>query len=124
MRNGRTEQDLLRHSRQKRTEIKELNPETEVTFSIECADIRAGGTYYAKAREKGVLFVRYEPEEKPEVKKDGQKLTVSFLDKVIRERMEIEPIPVLSAATHARNNDDIASVLKIQRTWRLFLEAT
>ena len=106
--------------------LKELNPETEVTVLYR--DVRTYGLaepYYAKAREKGVLFVRYEPEEKPEVKKDGQKLTVSFLDKIIRERIEIEPdLLVLSAATHARNNDDIASVLKIQRTLEgFFLEA-
>ena len=59
--------------------LKELNPETEITVLYR--DVRTYGLaepYYAKAREKGVLFVRYEPEEKPEVKKDGQKLTVSF----------------------------------------------
>jgi heterodisulfide reductase subunit A-like polyferredoxin len=106
--------------------LKELNPETEITVLYR--DVRTYGLaepYYAKAREKGVLFVRYEPEEKPEVKKNGQQLTVSFQDKVIRERMDIAPdLIVLSAATHARNNDDIASVLKIQRTLEgFFLEA-
>ena len=53
--------------------LKELNPETEITVLYR--DVRTYGLaepYYAKAREKGVLFVRYEPEEKPEVKKDGQ----------------------------------------------------
>ena len=106
--------------------LKELNPETEITVLYR--DVRTYGLaepYYAKAREKGVLFVRYEPEEKPEVKKDGQKLTVSFQDKIIRERIEIAPdLLVLSAATHARNNDEVASVLKIQRTLEgFFLEA-
>jgi len=106
--------------------LKELNPETEITVLYR--DVRTYGLaepYYARAREKGVLFVRYEPEEKPEVKKDGPKLTVSFQDKIIRERMEIAPdLLVLSAATHARNNDEVASVLKIQRTLEgFFLEA-
>jgi heterodisulfide reductase subunit A-like polyferredoxin len=106
--------------------LKELNPETEITVLYR--DVRTYGLaepYYAKAREKGVLFVRYEPEEKPEVKKDGQKLTVSFLDRIIREKMEISPdLVVLSSATHARNNDEVASVLKIQRTLEgFFLEA-
>jgi heterodisulfide reductase subunit A-like polyferredoxin len=106
--------------------LKELNPATEITVLYR--DVRTYGLmepYYAKAREKGVLFVRYEPEEKPEVKKDGQNLTVSFLDKVIRERIEISPdLVVLSAATHAQDNEDIASVLKIQRTLEgFFLEA-
>jgi heterodisulfide reductase subunit A-like polyferredoxin len=106
--------------------LKELNPDTDITVLYR--DVRTYGLaepYYAKAREKGVLFVRYEPEEKPEVKKDGQKLTVSFQDRIIRERMEISPdLLVLSAATHARNNDEVASVLKIQRTLEgFFLEA-
>jgi len=81
--------------------------------------------YYAQAREKGVLFVRYEPEEKPEVKKDGQELKVSYLDKIIREKMEMTPdLVVLSAATHARDNEDVASVLKLPRTLEgFFLEA-
>jgi heterodisulfide reductase subunit A-like polyferredoxin len=106
--------------------LKELNPETEITVLYR--DVRTYGLmepYYAKAREQGVLFVRYEPEEKPEVKKDGQKLTVSFMDKVIRERMDITPdLLVLSSATHARDNEDIASVLKLPRTLEgFFLEA-
>jgi heterodisulfide reductase subunit A-like polyferredoxin len=106
--------------------LKELNPDTEITVLYR--DVRTYGLaepYYAKAREKGVLFVRYEPEEKPEVKKDGQKLTVSFTDKVIRERMDIAPdLLVLSAATHARDNEDISSVLKLPRTLEgFFLEA-
>ena len=47
------------------------------------------------------------------------------MDKIIRERMEITPdLLVLSAATHARDNEDIASVLKLPRTLEgFFLEA-
>ena len=106
--------------------LKELNPDAEITILYR--DVRTYGLaepYYAKAREQGVLFVRYEPEEKPEVTLDGQKLTVSFMDKVIRERMNITPdFVVLSAATHARDNEDIASVLKLPRTLEgFFLEA-
>ncbi len=106
--------------------IKELNPSAEITVLYR--DVRTYGLsepYYAKARELGVLFVRYEPEEPPEVKKDGQNLTVSFLDKVIRERMNVTPdLLVLSAATLPRDNEDIASVLKLPRTLEgFFLEA-
>jgi len=106
--------------------LKELNPNTEITVLYR--DVRTYGLsepYYAKAREKGVLFVRYEPEEKPEVKKNGHGLTVSFQDKIIRERVEITPdLVVLSASTHARNNEDIAGVLKLPRTLEgFFLEA-
>ncbi len=106
--------------------LKELNPATEITVLYR--DVRTYGLaepYYAKAREKGVLFVRYEQEEKPEVKKNGNGLTVSFQDKIIRERVEIKPdLVVLSASTHARDNEDIAGVLKLPRTLEgFFLEA-
>jgi len=106
--------------------IKELNPGAEVTILYR--DVRTYGLaepYYAKARERGVLFVRYEPEEKPDVKSNGQGLTVSFLDKVIRERMEISPdLLVLSAANIPRDNEELAKRLKLPRTQDgFFLEA-
>ncbi len=106
--------------------LKELRPETEVTVLYR--DVRTYGLaepYYAEAREKGVLFVRYEPEEKPEVRREGDALKVAFTDKVIRERIEIAPdLVVLSSATHPRNNDEVAGVLKLQRTLDgFFLEA-
>jgi len=106
--------------------IKELNPNANI--SILYRDVRTYGlaeTYYAKAREQGIMFIRYEPEEKPEVKKDGQDLTVSFLDRILRERMEIKPdLLILSAATIPRENEELATMLKVPRTMEgFFLEA-
>jgi heterodisulfide reductase subunit A-like polyferredoxin len=106
--------------------IKELNPDANI--SILYRDIRTYGlaeSYYAKAREQGIMFIRYEPEEKPEVKKDGQDLTVSFLDRILKERMEIKPdLLILSAATIPRENEELATMLKVPRTMEgFFLEA-
>jgi heterodisulfide reductase subunit A-like polyferredoxin len=106
--------------------IKELNPDAEITILYR--DVRTYGLaepYYAKARELGVLFVRYELEEKPEVKKDGEKLTISYIDKVIRERMAVSPdFLVLSAATIPRDNEDLAKKLKLPRNQEgFFVEA-
>jgi heterodisulfide reductase subunit A-like polyferredoxin len=106
--------------------IKELNPNAKI--SILYRDMRTYGlaeSYYAKAREQGIMFIRYEPEEKPEVKKDGQGLTVSFLDRILRERMEIKPdLLILSAATIPRENEELATMLKVPRTMEgFFLEA-
>jgi heterodisulfide reductase subunit A-like polyferredoxin len=62
--------------------IKALNPEAQVyVFN---RDIRTYGfkeTYYRKAREAGVIFVRYEPESRPEVTvgPDGE-LTLTAAD--------------------------------------------
>jgi heterodisulfide reductase subunit A-like polyferredoxin len=106
--------------------IKALNPNANI--SILYRDMRTYGlaeSYYAKARERGIMFIRYEPEEKPEVKKDGKDLTVSFLDRILRERMEIKPdLLVLSAATIPRENEELATMLKVPRTMEgFFLEA-
>jgi heterodisulfide reductase subunit A len=106
--------------------LKEINP--EVNLSILYRDIRTYGLmeeHYAKARSAGIRFVHYEPEKKPEVRIDGDSLAVSFVDPVLKERMEIRPdLLVLSSASVPRENQELARLLKIQRTAEgFFLEA-
>ena len=106
--------------------IKELNPDAEIYVLYR--DMRTYGlleSYYAKARKEGVLFIKYEPEEKPEVKKNGHRLSVLFLDRVLKERIELEPdLLVLSTATVPRQNEELATLLKVPRTTEgFFLEA-
>jgi len=106
--------------------IKELNPDAQI--SILYRDMRTYGlleSYYAKARNEGIMFIKYEPEEKPEVKKDGQSLSISFMDRILKERMEIKPdLLVLSVATIPRENEELATMLKVPRTAEgFFLEA-
>jgi heterodisulfide reductase subunit A2 len=62
--------------------IKELNPNAQIYVLYR--DMRTYGlmeSYYTKARNQGILFIKYEPEEKPEVKSDGQTLSISFTDR-------------------------------------------
>jgi len=106
--------------------IKELNPHAKITILYR--DMRTYGlleSYYAKARNVGILFAKYEPEEKPEVKKDGEILTVSFMDRILKEKMEVKPdLLVLSTATIPRENEELATMLKVPRTAEgFFLEA-
>jgi heterodisulfide reductase subunit A-like polyferredoxin len=106
--------------------IKELNPEADITVLYR--DVRTYGLaepYYAKAREQGVLFVRYEPELKPEVANNGHGLTVSYLDKIVREQMSVSPdFVILSSATVPRENEDVAKRLKLPRNAEgFFIEA-
>ena len=106
--------------------IKELNPDAEITVLYR--DVRTYGLaepYYAKAREAGVLFVRYEPEQNPEVTNNGQGLKVSYLDKVIREQINVSPdFVILSAATIPRDNESVAKRLKLPRNQEgFFIEA-
>jgi len=106
--------------------LKELNP--SVNIHILYRDIRTYGLmepYYAQARREGVLFVRYEPAESPEVTLNENGLSVSFQDKTIKERITITPdLLVLSSATVPRENKELANLLKVPRTAEgFFLEA-
>ena len=106
--------------------LKELNP--GVRIYILYRDMRTYGlleSYYTKARKEGIMFIKYDPENKPEVKKDGENLLLSFLDDTIGERIDLRPdLLVLSAATIPRENKELAALLKVPRTAEgFFLEA-
>jgi heterodisulfide reductase subunit A len=106
--------------------IKQLNPQAQVYILYR--DMRTYGLtepYYAKARGEGILFVKYEPEGKPEVKRAGESLWVSFLDPILKERIELQPdLLVLSAATVPSETSELARMLKVPRTAEgFFLEA-
>ena len=106
--------------------IKELNP--HALIYILYRDIRTYGlleSYYAKARNEGILFIKYEPDEKPQVKKEGESLSVSFMDRILKERVEVKPdLLVLSAATVPSDTSELARMLKVPRTADgFFLEA-
>jgi heterodisulfide reductase subunit A-like polyferredoxin len=106
--------------------LKELNP--SVNIHILYRDVRTYGLmepYYARARREGIMFVRYEHRLSPEVKVDGTALSVSFEDRMIRERITIIPdLLILSSATVPRENMALANLLKVPRTAEgFFLEA-
>jgi heterodisulfide reductase subunit A len=107
--------------------IKELRPETEVYVLYR--DIRTYGlmeAYYRKAREEGIIFLRYEDDRKPIVSNSNGKLEVSFTDALLGEEVSLSPdLLVLSAATVPRpENEDLAQRLKVPLTQnKFFLEA-
>ncbi len=79
--------------------IKEANPKARVFVLFR--DVRTYGfdeLHYQRAREAGVVFIRFDPESKPEVKlEDG--LTVTVTDDVLGRPIELRPgVVVLSAA--------------------------
>ncbi|MEM4704306.1 MAG: FAD-dependent oxidoreductase, partial [Candidatus Bathyarchaeia archaeon] len=107
--------------------IKELSPETEVYILYK--DMRTYGfkeDYYRTAAMKGVLFVNYEDERKPEVSCNNQTLKVRFWEPVLQEEIEVEPdLVVLSAATVPNSdNKHVAELFKVPLTKDgFFLEA-
>jgi heterodisulfide reductase subunit A len=100
--------------------IKEINPESRI-FILN-RDIRTYGfqeDYYREAREKGVIFVRYEVDAKPLVKKDGEKITVFFRDPILEQRIEISAdCLVLSTGLVADDEatEDLAMIFHLNRT--------
>ncbi len=96
--------------------VKELNPRAEVTILYR--DIRTYGLkelYYKKARDLGVQFVRYEPEQKPEVAPDGEGVRVTVLDQSLKVPLALTAdYLVLSAAIRPHPaSQEIARVFKL-----------
>jgi heterodisulfide reductase subunit A len=107
--------------------IKEVSPETEIYVLYK--DMRAYGfkeEYYREASSKGVIFVNYDDERKPQVVNHKGQLKVAFWEPIIKKEIEINPdIVVLSAATIPNSdNKRIAEMLKVPITKDgFFLEA-
>ena len=106
--------------------VKELNPKTEVYILYR--DIRTYGfneDYYQKARDAGVIFVRYDQENKPEVRIQNTEhraenteiknyLEVKIFDPIIRKNLIINPdLVVLSAGIVPIDNSQLAQMLKV-----------
>jgi heterodisulfide reductase subunit A len=96
--------------------IKEVSSETEVYVLFK--DIRSYGfkeDYYREAAMKGVMFINYDDERKPELTKNGKALKMAFWEPVLKQQVEIEPdLVVLSAATIPNpGNKRIAELLKV-----------
>ena len=96
--------------------IKELSPETDVYILYK--DMRTYGfleDYYREAASKGVLFIRYDDENKPKVIQEDGKLKVLVWDPVVKAWIPIEPnLLALSAATIPNpDNERITQMLKV-----------
>ena len=107
--------------------IKTLSPETNVYVLYR--DIRTYGfkeSYYTKARQQGVVFVRYDEDRKPEVSQNGEELAVTVYDQTLGMPMMISADwVVLSAGIHPHeDNRKIAQFLKVPlNSEGFFLEA-
>ncbi len=100
-------------------EIKKQNPECQVFVLYR--DIMSYGfleEYYTKAREVGVIFVRYETENEPRVKPVESKVSVEFDEPVLNDRISIEAsLVVLSPAVLSQDsNTELAEMLDLELT--------
>ena len=112
-------------------ELKEMNP--EMNIYVLYRDIRTYGfheVYYQKARDKGIVFIRYEVTDKPvvqTVQEDGrQVLRVSVTDPILGEPVSIDAdtLALATAIVAPSGNDEIAQFFKVPLNEdRFFLEA-
>jgi len=95
--------------------IKELNPEANVY--VLHRDIRTYGLleqYFTRARELGVLFFRYDPENPPQVESSSDGVRVTFADPILERNLQVEAdILALSAGVTVPEDDDLPSILKL-----------
>jgi len=98
--------------------LKELNKDVQILVFYR--DIRTYGLaeeYYDLARKQGILFIRYEPENKPKINIKGERLSLAFREPVLDMAYEIEPdMVVLSTPVVPAANQDPAKLLKIPVT--------
>lgn len=104
--------------------LKDSNPDTEVYVLYR--DIRTYGMHeisYRDARNRGVIFIRYSIENKPEVTEENDKLTVKVFDQALASDIILEPdMLVLSAAIRPQPDaEELASKLKLPLTEDKFL---
>jgi heterodisulfide reductase subunit A-like polyferredoxin len=107
--------------------IKEMSPDTDV--HILYRDIRTYGVledYYTRARNLGVVFHHFDPDEPPRLETDANdELSLTFRDRILDADLELRPgLLALSAGMRAADTEELASVLKQPRNEEgHFLEA-
>jgi len=92
--------------------IKEKAPDAQVVVLYR--DMRSYGLkeeYYKKARDLGVLFFLYVPEEKPKVELEGERCRVRFESKVLHKEMLVEA-DYLVLSTGLRPQPDVERLSK------------
>ncbi|MDA8138718.1 MAG: FAD-dependent oxidoreductase [Desulfobacteraceae bacterium] len=95
--------------------LKELNPEMEVFVLYR--DIRTYGEregLYRRAREKGVVFIRYDCEQKPQVKATSEALEITIMDHVLRRPLLIPAdLLTLASAIVPHRDEQLAQFFKV-----------
>jgi heterodisulfide reductase subunit A-like polyferredoxin len=114
------------HSVESALKLKELNPEMDIYILYR--DVRTYGfreEIYKEARAKGILFIRYSLDKKPQVTNGAGLLTVQVRDPILDRELVI-PADLLVLATAIIPNEvkEVAEAFKVgQNAEGFFLEA-
>ncbi len=98
----------------------DLNPDMRVFILYR--DMRTYGfseDYYAEARRRGVIFVRYETDTPPEVTPDGDKVKIAFADPIIGRKLAVTADCLALSTGMAVNEEateDLATIFHLNRS--------
>ena len=97
--------------------LKQARPDMNVTVLYR--DIRTYGEkekLFQKARELGVIFIRFDAADKPRVDTEGDAISVEVTDHILRQPVAIEAdLLVLASAVVANAEEDLAKMFKVPR---------
>ena len=104
------------HSLESALTLKKMNPDMDVYILYR--DLRSYGfreDLYREAREKGVIFIRYDLERPPELEADdGQNLTLEIIDHVLGRPIRISPdLVILATAIIPNENKELFELFKV-----------
>jgi heterodisulfide reductase subunit A-like polyferredoxin len=103
------------HSMESALQLKELNPDMAVYILYR--DIRTYGereTLYRKARESGVIFVRYSLDGKPQVESSEEGLAIQVVDPILQRPLVIKAdLLALASAIVPYKDEELAQHFKI-----------
>ncbi len=103
------------HSVESALELKRRNPDMDIYVLYR--DVRTYGEredLYTKARGEGIIFVRYDPENRPQVRTEDAALQVTVTDPILGRPLRIEPdLLVLATAVVPSGNDLLAQFFKV-----------
>jgi heterodisulfide reductase subunit A len=114
------------HAIETAIDLKELNPELDIYMLYR--DIRTYGRLeelYQKARSMGILFVRYDLDNKPKVEEVDGKLQVTVTDHILGRPIVVSPdFITLYTAIAPKGTEELANMLKVTLNQeKFFLEA-
>ena len=104
------------HAVKNALKLKELRPDMDLLVLYR--DVRTYGFYedsYSRARDKGVIFIRYDPDRKPQVVSRDGGLGVSVVDPAIGSEVEIAAdMVVLSTGIESNDNRHLAEIVGVE----------
>jgi heterodisulfide reductase subunit A len=103
------------HTMKSALKLKEMNPEMDIYVLYR--DIRTYGQreeLYREARNRGVIFIRYDLEQKPDLEKGSDAITVTVKDHILDRDIQINSdLVVLASAIIPRDNAPLAQMFKL-----------